>query len=307
MREEQGLENIKNKMSQEQRKQMADLLTKELQARRSQATATNAAPRSNAKRDLSREDLSEVYRNVKEKISSKHNEPPRARLRRSLLPLHQSLQSVSTRNVVMVFAILACGAIKIMFSSGVVSASEGTSGKVAVTAMTPSLVEKNEATMTTNSATEKHEESIHPAAVEQAPDRRLVGWSLAEKTLLTQLDSRRVELERRKTALDEREAEIKALESNVSERLAELKSLTRKLEETKKEKDTSQVARLDQLANVYGSMAPNEAAPLIAKLDNAVALSLLERMPSKRMGQILGLMDADRAIELTRSLTGGKK
>ena len=44
------------------------------------------------------------------------------------------------------------------------------------------------------------------------------------------------------------------------------------------------------------SMAPNEAAPLIAKLDEKTALALLKKLPSKRMGQVLSAMDPDKAV-----------
>jgi flagellar motility protein MotE (MotC chaperone) len=54
-------------------------------------------------------------------------------------------------------------------------------------------------------------------------------------------------------------------------------------------------------------MAPKEAAILIAKLEPEIALSLLERMPGKRMGQILSLMDPARAIELTKGLSDKKQ
>ena len=53
-------------------------------------------------------------------------------------------------------------------------------------------------------------------------------------------------------------------------------------------------------------MAPTEAAPLIAKLDDEIGLTLLERMPEKRLGQILSSMNQDRAIELTKRLTERK-
>jgi flagellar motility protein MotE (MotC chaperone) len=127
--------------------------------------------------------------------------------------------------------------------------------------------------------------------------------SAAEKHVLSLLDQRRVALEKRKVSLDRREQEIETQSGILAERLAELRALTEKLERVRGARDQRQLARLEQLASVYGSMAPKEAAPLVAKLDTSIALSLLERMPGKRMGQILSLMNQDRAIELTKMLT----
>jgi flagellar motility protein MotE (MotC chaperone) len=131
-------------------------------------------------------------------------------------------------------------------------------------------------------------------------------WTPAEKELLTQLDQRRVELERRKESLDRREQELKNQSSVLTERLAELRGLTAKLQELRKERDNKQEGRLAQLANVYGAMDPNEAATLISRLEDQIALELLERMPEKRIGQILAFMERGRAVELTRLLTEKK-
>lgn len=127
-----------------------------------------------------------------------------------------------------------------------------------------------------------------------------------ERELLTELDARRVELEKRKTQLDDRENQIREQSRALQERLGELRILTAKLSESRKESENQHDARMEQLSQVYSSMAPNEAAPLIAKLDERIALALLKRMPGKRMGQILSAMEQDRAVQLTKELTEQK-
>lgn len=149
-----------------------------------------------------------------------------------------------------------------------------------------------------------------PPLSEKKPDIVDISVTLpsseAEKAVLMQLDQRRVELERRRVILDEKEKELVHQAKLVSEKVTELKSLTNKLIALRTEKDSKYSARLDQLASVYSVMAPNEASALIAKLDEGVALGLLERMPEKRMAQILGVMEQSRAIELTKLLTNRK-
>ncbi len=89
-------------------------------------------------------------------------------------------------------------------------------------------------------------------------------------------------------------------------RLSELKELTERLKLDREKGDKQRNTQLDQLANVYGSMNPPEAAHLLEQLDIQVALSLIERMPEKRIGQILSLMNASRALELTNLLSKRK-
>jgi flagellar motility protein MotE (MotC chaperone) len=128
-------------------------------------------------------------------------------------------------------------------------------------------------------------------------------WTKEEAKILTALDARRVELEERSSRLEKREGEFSAKERELAIRLTELKELSEKLKIEREKGDKQRNTQLDQLANVYGSMNPPEAAHLLEQLDIQVALSLVERMPEKRMAQILSLMNAQRALELTNLLT----
>ena len=128
-------------------------------------------------------------------------------------------------------------------------------------------------------------------------------WSKEEVKVLTALDARRAELEERSARIDRREGELAARDRDVAVRLADLKELTEKLKIEREKGEKQRNNQLDQLANVYGSMNPPEAAHLLEQLDIQVALSLIQRMPEKRMGQILALMNAQRALELTNMLS----
>jgi flagellar motility protein MotE (MotC chaperone) len=128
-------------------------------------------------------------------------------------------------------------------------------------------------------------------------------WTKEEAKILTALDGRRVELEERGARLEKRESEFGVKERELAVRLTELKELSEKLKIEREKGDKQRNTQLDQLSNVYGSMNPPEAAHLLEQLDVQVALSLVERMPEKRMAQILSLMNAQRALELTNLLT----
>lgn len=137
-----------------------------------------------------------------------------------------------------------------------------------------------------------------------------LGFTREELRVLTALDERRGQLEEKGNRLDQRESELDTRDREFAVRLTELRELTSKLQ-VEREKDLKKHnAQLDQLANVYGSMNPPDAAVLIEQLDVTIALALIERMPEKRIGQILGLMSPQRALQITRMLsdrgTGGR-
>jgi len=128
-------------------------------------------------------------------------------------------------------------------------------------------------------------------------------WSKEETKILTSLDHRRAELEERASRLEQREHEFVARDRDLAVRLTDLKELTERLKIEREKGDKQRGSQLEQLANVYGSMNPPEAAHLLEQLDIQIALSLIQRMPEKRIGQILSLMNAERALELTNRLS----
>lgn len=128
-------------------------------------------------------------------------------------------------------------------------------------------------------------------------------WSKEEVKILTALDNRRAELEDRNARLEQREHEFAARDRDLAVRLTELKDLSERLKAEREKGEKQRNVQLDQLANVYGSMNPPEAAHLLEQLDINIAHSLIQRMPEKRIGQILALMNADRALELTNRLS----
>ena len=131
-----------------------------------------------------------------------------------------------------------------------------------------------------------------------------MNFSREEVEVLTTLDSRRAELEDRSKKLDDRDAEIGMKDREFAARLAQLRELTGKLKVDREKDDKKREDQIAQLANVYGSMNPPEAASLIEQLDVTTALELLKKMPEKRIGQILSLMNSERALTITKMLSG---
>ena len=204
---------------------------------------------------------------------------------------------LSGKHVMLISGIVVVAVLKVLSSTGVVNASVATQNKPQIDLPVPIAASAVEERATITETKAFGIESII----------RQGGWSATERKILLELDERRVDLERRRESLDRREEDLNKREAEMSSRVAELRSLTRTIKAHRKTKDNQYESRMEQLANVYGSMPPQEAAPLIAKLDESIALELLQRLPGKRMGQVLSMMNQDRAIELTRLLTDRKQ
>lgn len=122
--------------------------------------------------------------------------------------------------------------------------------------------------------------------------------------ILTQLDQRRVELEERARKISDKEQEFQKRDKEYITKLAELRELTEKLRMERDKDQKRDQSQLDQLSAVYGAMAPQEAARLIEQLDVSIALPLLQKMPDKRMGLILPMMSPEKALIITKLLSG---
>ena len=290
------LEQLKSKMTSAQRQHMAEIIQNELRARE-QAKKTGAQngarvakqdPRTSA---LGPEHVRGIYGDVDKRLRETKIEDLQKKIKSQKGTLNWKQFGASLpamgKSALLMAGVVCFAVAKVIFSTGVVDAS--------VESKAHTVVPSVPVPVTPTSA----QENVHAGHGDAK-------WTNSERELLSELDNRRVELERRKQALDEREADLRRQESELASRIVDLKSLTARFSEQRKEKDQKREARLEQLANVYGSMAPTEAAPLIARLDDDISLTLLERMPEKRLGQILSSMNQDRAIALTKQLTERK-
>lgn len=146
------------------------------------------------------------------------------------------------------------------------------------------------------------------ASMRSMPAQIVTGpqFSKEQLTLLKSLDARRAELEKRGRDIESKELEMGRRDAEFAVRLAQLRELTNRIKTGREVDEKKKGAQISQLANVYGSMNPPEAAQLIQQLDTPIALDLLKQMPEKRIGQILALMTPEKALSITRLLSGVK-
>lgn len=124
-------------------------------------------------------------------------------------------------------------------------------------------------------------------------------------------------------ALEIKERELREKEAEVNrgiERLENLKLETvaakdeiaahrRKIEEMAGKSSEIQDKQIASLAEVYGAMRPDEAAPILLSLDNAMVVRILRKIPETRATSkllaSLAALNVQRAAQIT-TLLGGK-
>lgn len=127
-------------------------------------------------------------------------------------------------------------------------------------------------------------------------------FSATEVQMLTELDTRRVALDRLEQALALREKLVDLLEQRLNARVGELQALQGELEGLLKGLSGKDDGELAQLSGMYGAMKPTVAAGVLNRLDNAIVLDVLTRMPAKKSAKIMESLDPAKARVLSEML-----
>jgi flagellar motility protein MotE (MotC chaperone) len=132
----------------------------------------------------------------------------------------------------------------------------------------------------------------------------------AKARLLHELD-RQIEERRRQIAREEEglaalKRALEAAKQALAEERDELVAVQREIEADIARRKTLVDERLTQIARVYGAMKPREAAEALEKMDDGMAVNILERLPGRAVGKIFDVMAKERVRDLTRRLQGGR-
>ena len=119
--------------------------------------------------------------------------------------------------------------------------------------------------------------------------------SLAVK-MMEEVKRREQDLVQREESLRQKEEKLRALEKEIVERIKALKELEKK--RTKEEED-----KINQLAKVFESSAPEEAANLLSNLPPEIGAEVLSRMNARKAGRLWGYVDPEKATEISKILS----
>lgn len=165
------------------------------------------------------------------------------------------------------------------------------SGMVAFGKPGPSAPQAAEKTTTANRPSGGEPRSSQEDAAEEA-----------EITLMQELQRRRTTLEEREQALSQREQELTALQMEVEKKIQGLTQLQEELKGLLAQQQSQREGKLLHLVKLYEAMRPEEAASLLNRLDEALAVGLLSHMNKKKAGKVLAMINPQRAGQLSEKL-----
>jgi flagellar motility protein MotE (MotC chaperone) len=124
------------------------------------------------------------------------------------------------------------------------------------------------------------------------------------RDLLEAVHERNAALDERESTLASREAAMKALEKTLADEITRLEGLSNGGAAAPGAPAAAEGAATaaPTLPKIYASMKPEEAGPILDRLDDATAKGILARMKDRQVGALLAAMNRDRAVALTKAL-----
>jgi len=118
------------------------------------------------------------------------------------------------------------------------------------------------------------------------------------RELLETVRAKAEELERREAALKARESGLVAVRRIVASEVTRLEGIAKILG------ITGEPGTGVSIAKVYESMAAEDAAPILDRLDDGTLRTVLARMRERQVGAILAAMNPERAVAVTKAFAG---
>lgn len=162
--------------------------------------------------------------------------------------------------------------IALMFAQGVLHVAKG-----------PKQVEKKE--------------EVEVLKYSPIQDSMAVVHSKTYQSLLAQ----EVRLNAQKRTLGKKEEQIQVLEKELEEKAKAIEAERRRIEEIVKSSHTLEEKRIKALAQIYGAMRPEEAAPLMETLPDQLAIAILKAIDEDtQKAKIIEKMSIEKASRISK-------
>jgi flagellar motility protein MotE (MotC chaperone) len=137
-----------------------------------------------------------------------------------------------------------------------------------------------------------------------APDK--LAESRGFRELLEAVQKRAADLDQRDQAMAARQATLRTLEKTVGDQVARLETLTKPAGGKGGAEALGAPAAGSPagVTKIYESMKPEEAAPILDKMDDTTVKGILASMKERQIGALLAAMNRDRAVAVTKVLAG---
>ncbi|MBN2808425.1 MAG: hypothetical protein JXR80_02910 [Deltaproteobacteria bacterium] len=120
--------------------------------------------------------------------------------------------------------------------------------------------------------------------------------------LVTLLQEKEAALKRREAALAEKEVRIEMLQKELQLQEGKMLEIRVAVEKMMAEFKALKEEDLSRLVEVYTAMKPENAAPLLSRLELKSAVEVILRMPAKKAAKLLSAVEAERAAAISRAI-----
>ncbi|MEO0336517.1 MAG: hypothetical protein AAF202_08985, partial [Pseudomonadota bacterium] len=120
------------------------------------------------------------------------------------------------------------------------------------------------------------------------------------------LNQRKEELDLREQELAELERELQNQREQVEARIEYLESVRRDIAGVLQERVEMDEEKVTQLVDFYSNMKPAQAATIISKINEELAIQVLSKMKKKNAAQILNMIEPGKARVLSEKFAGYK-
>jgi flagellar motility protein MotE (MotC chaperone) len=230
----------------------------------------------------------------------------------SKIPRLLPLVGVAIGGVIAANALGGARALPQLFSATQAAAEEalnpkpGKHGKSAAPASNPSSADsapKAQSPLPPGMANQAAGATIAPVCAPSASDlAKAAGLSPAELQVLQSLQTRRGQIDNREKDLDTEVQLLAAAEAKLDGKLKSMNTLKADIQALMGQADTKTQAEVDRLTVVYSKMKPQDAAAVMAQLDDKVRLPIAAAMKPAILSAILGKMGTLEAKDLTEKL-----
>lgn len=123
--------------------------------------------------------------------------------------------------------------------------------------------------------------------------------TVEERRLIVQLREKKQKNEEEAQALKKERNELNLLRVEVDKKLDELQRLRKEIQGLLAEKDAIELAKVQELSQMYNKIDPARAAQIIRSLERELAIGILGGMKSKSAGKVLANIGGEEAAELS--------
>jgi len=127
-------------------------------------------------------------------------------------------------------------------------------------------------------------------------------FSEEEIAILTSLEKKRLELSLKEERLNIQEERLGKLRQDVEDRILELKNIESKIEILLETQEAIAEERLNHLAKVYEATPPEQAGPMMSKLDVKLAAKIIMRISGRKAGKIWAFVEPKQAVKISEEL-----